>query len=69
MKETTQQLLNDLFDCIEALKSPRCKDQRFMELIIAKKKIVEEKINNLSEEEYELLNKNFEIRFKKLKDI
>jgi hypothetical protein len=64
MKESTQQLLNDLMDCILALKSPRCKDKRFMELLISKKESVVKKINALPEEEYNLLSKKFESEFK-----
>lgn len=64
MKESTEKLLKDFYDCVESLKSPRCEDPKFREVWCKKFLSVKKEINDLDEDERKLLEKQYEKDFR-----
>jgi len=60
MKESTEQLLKDLQDVIEALALKKCRDENFRKLWMEKYSNVVRQFDLLSEDEYNDLKKEYE---------
>jgi hypothetical protein len=64
MKESTEQLLKDLYDVIDALKSKRCEDEKFRERWCEKRRMVSEKIEMLDKVERDALDARYSKEFR-----